>query len=82
MIDIDFQNQLSPILSPGIRSLSDVTFTQRKDGSGTITLGPANRRLGMMQGVEWTGASQPPRLDMIPDVQEVNRIILNLQKRA
>ncbi|MFD2783849.1 PH domain-containing protein [Hymenobacter rubripertinctus] len=69
------------IKSLNIRTLSDVTINQKADNSGTITLGPTDFRYAMMQGMEWPGANQPPRLELIEDVKSVYDKIINLQRQ-
>ena len=34
-----------------------------------------------MQGIEWPGAKQPPRLELIDDVKSVYDIIIKLQNK-
>jgi hypothetical protein len=64
-----------------IRTLSDITINQRADNSGTITLGPTDPRYSMMQGTEWPGAKQPPRLEFIEDVKSVYDKIIEIQRQ-
>lgn len=69
------------IKSLNIRTLSDITIDQKEDYSGTITLGPTDFRYAMMQGMEWPGAKQPPRLELIKDVKSVYDKIIDLQRQ-
>jgi hypothetical protein len=69
------------IKSLNIRTLSDITINQKADNSGTITLGPTDFRYAMMQGMEWPGAKQPPRLEFIEDVKSVYDKIIDLQRQ-
>ena len=69
------------IQSLNIRTLSDITVNQKADNSGTITLGPTDIRYSMMQGMEWPGAKQPPRLEFIDDVKSVYDKIIELQRQ-
>ena len=69
------------IKSLNIRTLSDITISQKADNSGTITLGPTDIRYSMMQGMEWPGAKQSPRLEFIEDVKTVYDKIIDLQRR-
>lgn len=71
----------SEIKSLNIRTLSDITISQKSDNSGTITLGPTDYRYTMMQGMEWPGAKQPPRLEFIEDVKSVYDKIIDLQRQ-
>ena len=70
------------VKSLNIRTISDITLTQKRDGSGTISLGPSETRNNMMQGMEWPGAKQPPRLELIDDVKEVYDKIIALQRQV
>jgi hypothetical protein len=68
--------------SLNIRTLSDVTVSEKPDGSGTITLGPTDLRSGMMSGIgmQWPGLKQVPQLEFIENVQSVYKQIMSLQK--
>jgi Bacterial PH domain len=66
--------------SLNIRTISDITFNQKADNSGTITLGPINSRNSMMEGMEWPGVVQPPRLAFIDNVKTVYDKIIELQR--
>jgi hypothetical protein len=68
------------IKSLNIRTLSDITINQKSDNSGTITLGPTDNRYSMMQGMDWPGAKQPPKLEFIEDVKSVYDKIIDLQR--
>ena len=68
------------IKSLNIRTLSDITISQKADNSGSITLGATDFRYAMMQGMEWLSVKQPPRLEFIEDVKSVYDKIINLQK--
>lgn len=56
-----------------LRTLSDISITERSDGTGTITLGPAPSFASMTRGTAWPAqhASSPPHFDMIPDAKRV-----------
>ena len=69
------------IKSLNIRTLSDITINQKADNSGTITLGPTDFRYSMMQGIEWPGNKQAPRLEFIDDVKNVYDKIIALQRQ-
>ena len=62
----------SRLTSLQLRTLGEVSLSERGDGSGTITLG-TNSGLGFMGGFSWMGRSrfQPPALEMIPQVRSV-----------
>jgi len=69
------------IKSLTIRTLSDITFTTKSDGSGTIVLGPENERNSRMQGLEWPGVKHTPRFEMIPDVKKAYDLIIENQRK-
>ena len=69
------------IKSLNIKTLSDITINQKADNSGTITFGPTDIRYTMMQGMEWPGINQPPRLELIEDVKSVYDKIIDLQRQ-
>ena len=69
------------INSLNIKTLSDITINQKSDNSGTITLGPTDMRYSMMQGMEWPGNKQPPKLEFIDDVKSVYDKIIDLQRQ-
>ena len=69
------------IKSLNIKTLSDITINQKNDNSGTITLGPTDSRYSMMQGMDWPGTKQPPRLELIEDVKSVYDKIIDLQRQ-
>ena len=68
------------INSINIKSISNLSFTQKADGSGTILLGPLDSRFSMMQGTAWPGAKQAPSLESISDVKNVYDKIVELQR--
>ncbi len=69
------------VKSLNIRTLSDITIDQKKDDTGTITLGPTDFRNSIMQGMEWPGNRQPPRLEFIEDAKSVYDKIIALQRQ-
>lgn len=69
------------IKSLNIRTLSDVEFEEKADGSGTITIGPKNPMNMMNAGMDWwPGTKSNPSLKLIPEVRQVYRTIIELQK--
>lgn len=68
------------VKSLNIRSISDISFNQKKDNSGTIMLGPTDARLNMMQGIDWPGVKQQNSLEFIDDVKTVYDKIIALQR--
>lgn len=62
--------------------MSETSFTEKSDGSGTITFGESNSPWLMMRGFYWPGMpnTQAPALEMIPDVRKVYEIIQQAQQ--
>jgi hypothetical protein len=69
------------INSLNIKSLSDISINQKRDNSGTITLGPSDFRFAMIQGMHLPGAKSAPRLELIEDVKSVYDQIISLQRQ-
>lgn len=65
--------------SLNIKTMSDISFTQKDDGSGTITFGPSDFRYGAMGGTIWPGTTQVPMFELISDVKKVYDKIVELQ---
>jgi hypothetical protein len=65
-----------------LRTLSDVSFTQKSDGSGTITFGPTSFSTFLNNpGSSWPSArSAVPAFEMIDRVREVYDTIRRAQK--
>lgn len=73
----------SNIKSLNIRGISDISFTQKADNTGTIFLGPSPAFA--IYGTGRLGGRQtllPPMLDMIDDVHSVYEKIIELQRQA
>ena len=67
--------------SLNIKTISDLTFKEKKDGSGTITFGPTDFRYALFNGMgSWPGVKLPPSIEMIEDVRNVYNIILERQR--
>src|SRR5262245_33044685 len=60
-----------------LRTLTDVSLTQRNDGSGTITFGPTHFMNSFVPSGAWpgTGRYAPPAFDLIERAREVYDII-------
>jgi hypothetical protein len=69
------------VKSLNIRTLSDITISQKADYSGSITLGPTDLSTTMLRGMEWPGIKQAPRLECIEDVKSVYDKIIALQRQ-
>jgi hypothetical protein len=58
-----------------LRTLSDITLQERRDGSGTITFGRTYPHASVFAEGSWPGVSLPPRFEMIEGVRQVYDII-------
>lgn len=64
-----------------IRTISDIEYTEKNDGSGTISIGPKNPMMVWGNGMNWWPGMKPnPQLDLIPNVRKVYNQIIELQK--
>jgi len=70
--------------SLNLRTLSDVTLSERGDGSGTITLGPGAGFYSWFYGTSWPGMGRnlAPCLDSIADAKSVYQILRRAQSAA
>lgn len=70
------------VKSLNIRMLSDIEYTERSDGSGTISFGPKNPMMIWGNGMNWMpGMKANPQLELIPDVRNVYNQIIEIQKK-
>jgi len=74
-----FTQQLKSL---SLRTLTDVSLTQKSDGSGTITFGSSNMINAFFPAGAWPGAGRyaPPSFDLIDDAKSVYDIIRSAQK--
>jgi hypothetical protein len=65
-----------------LRTLSDISLTQRNDGSGTVAFGPIHPMNHIFPAGAWpgTGRYAPPSFDLIERAKEAYDIIRNAQK--
>jgi len=69
------------VKSLNIKTLSDIEFDEKGDGSGTIRIGPRNIMMSWMNGMEWwPGYKYGPSIDLIPEVRKVYQKIIELQR--
>ena len=68
--------------SLNLRTLSDVTLQEGRDGQGTITFGALPAFAGMYAGMSWPGVPQVPAFEMIPDARRVYGIIRDAQRAS
>lgn len=69
------------IKSLNIKTLSDIEYTEKSDGSGTINIGPKHPMMMWGNGMNWwPGMKSTPSLDLIQDVKNVYSKIIEIQK--
>ena len=69
------------VKSLNIRTLSDIEYTEKADGSGTISIGPKNIMTAWGNGMNWwPGVKVNPSLELIPEVRKVYNKIIELQR--
>jgi hypothetical protein len=68
--------------SLSLRTLSDVTLTERSDGRGTITFGPMTYLTSMYGGTPFPGVPQPPKFELIPGARAVYAQLTDAQQAA
>ncbi|KKM24457.1 hypothetical protein LCGC14_1604910 [marine sediment metagenome] len=69
------------VTSLNLSTVSDLSMTQKRDGSGSITFGPTHPMAAMLRGTSWPGmgTSASSSFDLVPDVAEPYRIIRDAQ---
>jgi hypothetical protein len=69
------------VKSLNLRTLSDITFTSKSNGKGTITFGPT---ASWTEGIRWSGMGsyKTPSFELVDNVKSVYDIIRNAQKKA
>ena len=72
------------IKSLPLRTLTEVSFSQRSNGRGTLTFGSAPFMNGFLQASSWpgTGRYSPPSFDLIDGAKEVYDVIRHAQSAA
>ena len=72
------------IKSLQLRTLTDVSLTERSDGSGTITFGPTYMMNAFSRGNFYPGRGgyAPPSFDLIEHAKDVYDIVRNAQRTA
>jgi hypothetical protein len=68
------------VKSLNLGTLSDVTMTERGNGSGTSTFGPGYPWGRWGSGMQWPGMPQQPMFEGIPDVRTVYSLIRDTQR--
>lgn len=72
------------IKSLNIKTISDLSYKEKGNGSGTIILGPTDARAFVLNGRpdKWPGITQPPRLYLINDVSKVYGLLIEQQRKV
>ena len=71
------------IKSLNIKTISDLTFKEKADGSGTISIGPTDFRYAMFSGLGyWPGLKLPPSIELIDEVKKVYNILIDQQRKS
>ena len=72
------------IKSLTLRTLSDVSLTESRDGTGSISFGSSFPFAAWFGGMAWPGMEQysGPRLDIIENPKQVYQLIREAQKNA
>ena len=72
------------VKSLNLRTLTDLSMSEKASGVGTITFGPVHPFAAFGGGAWCPGTAwwAPPSFDLVPNVAEVYRIIREAQKRA
>jgi len=72
------------VKSLALRTLSDVSLTESRDGSGSITFGPSPPFASLFGGMAWPGMQQlyGTRFDVIDNSQKVFKVIRDAQRSA
>ena len=65
-----------------LRTLSDVTLSERPDGSGTITFGPTSFQTMINSGMVGPGVPQIPAFEFIPEARRVYSLIRDAQRAS
>lgn len=67
-----------------LKTLTNISFTQKKNGEGTLTFGATHPLASRFGGVQWPGMEryQGPQFDLIQNVRSVYDIIRQAQQDA
>jgi hypothetical protein len=70
------------VKSLNIKTLSDIEYSEKADGTGTISMGPKNPMHLWGNGMSWLPNSKAtPSLDLIDDVRMVYNKIIAIQRK-
>lgn len=72
------------VQSLNLKTLNEITFREKSDGSGSIAFGASNPLFAMFGGMSWPGSSQylPPSFEMIPNAKDVYEMVRKAQHEA
>lgn len=71
------------VKSLNLRTLADISMSEKHDGSGTISFGAANPMFAMFSGISWWPGFRQysiPAFESIPNVRDVYKIIREQKK--
>lgn len=70
------------VKSLNIKTLSDIEYNEKNDGTGTISIGPKNPMMIWGNGMSWwPGMKSNTQLDSISEVRKVYNQIIDIQKQ-
>jgi hypothetical protein len=71
------------IKSFNIKALSDFTLREKRDGTGSILIGPMEPRNMLFNSMGgWPGVSRSPSLESIEDVRKIYNLIFEIQRKG
>jgi hypothetical protein len=70
------------VKSLNLRTLTDVSLSERRDGSGTITFGQQNPFFWPTHGMAWPGMPVVPTFECVPDAKAVYETLRTAQREA
>lgn len=72
------------VKSLNLRTLTDISLTERSDHSGTINFGATNPMLSWFGGMWWPGMEQynEPKFELVPNAKDVYEMIRKAQRNA
>ena len=75
---------MSNVKSINLRTLSDISLSNKSDGSGSITFGPQHPMASWMGGMSWPGMGQyqGPMFEYVENAKTVYETIRDAQKKS
>lgn len=70
------------IKSLNLRTLRDVSVSEKSNGTGTVTFGPTNPMSWWFGGLHWPGMSLSPSFEMINEAKNVYEKICESQEKS